>query len=350
MLTSLELTAFKSFPKSTIPLKPLTLLAGLNNSGKSSVIQALRMFCKSAEHNDPLLTGHGSVEELRSKLSAANESIHITCHSETRDPLSLIIDEKKVSVPYSVPVCSYVGANRLGPMTSLPLYRSMDAFPQIGDQGEYVLDFLDRLENTQVPEKLHHDDSEGRTLEYEIRGWLSEIAPGIKFQYQTDSKRDSAHAEIDTFRPANAGFGISYILPVLAALLGMAVNSPDEYWGKAWETDRQERGILVMVENPEAHLHPRGQTAMGRLIALAAACGIQVIVETHSDHLMDGIRIAVKDSLLDAEKTVFHYFTRKGEEASIIDTPKLHSSGKLDYWPEGFFDQTLKNRARLARR
>ncbi len=89
---------------------------------------------------------------------------------------------------------------------------------------------------------------------------------------------------------------------------------------------------------------------MGRLIALSAASGIQVIVETHSEHIMDGIRIAVKEGLIESDKTVFHYFNRNSEYESTITTPKLHSDGKLDSWPEGFFDQTLKNRAKLARR
>lgn len=55
-----------------------------------------------------------------------------------------------------------------------------------------------------------------------------------------------------------------------------------------------KRNTLVILENPEAHLHPRGQTEMGKLIASVAHSGCQVIVETHSDHLFDGIRIYAK--------------------------------------------------------
>ena len=78
------------------------------------------------------------------------------------------------------------------------------------------------------------------------------------------------------YRPTSVGFGIAYVLPVLVALL----SANEKY--------------MVIIENPEAHLHPRGQVAMGELIARAAAAGVQVIVETHSDHVLNGVRLAVK--------------------------------------------------------
>jgi predicted ATPase len=65
---------------------------------------------------------------------------------------------------------------------------------------------------------------------------------------------------------------------------------------------------------------------------------------------MDGIRIAVKNQLLDAKDVAFHYLSKNEEGLSEMTTPKLHDNGKLDFWPEGFFDQTLKNRAVLARK
>jgi len=76
-----------------------------------------------------------------------------------------------------------------------------------------------------------------------------------------------------------SGFGLSYTLPVITALL-VGTLIPNS---------------LVIIENPEAHLHPRGQTEIARLIALCAQVGTQIIIETHSDHLFDGIRIAAKN-------------------------------------------------------
>jgi predicted ATPase len=348
IITEIELHAFKSFPKKSIVFKELTLLAGLNNSGKSSVIQALRMYCNAA-----LLEGHGTVNDIRSKFSPARESVRITCHYDNNID-SLKLDNSTLVKSDKAPLYCYIGADRLGPQTSLPLLRSLGSFPQIGYKGEYVLDFLQQFENTIVPDALIHEKAEGKTLAYVLDGWLNEISPGVDFKYQTNPKTDSAYAEIDGFRPVNVGFGLSYTLPILVAILGMSAKAPaagwEERWGEDWEQKKKDKGVLIILENPEAHLHPQGQTAMGKLIALAASCGVQIVVETHSDHLMDGIRIAVKEQKIAADKVAFQYFTKKPNEPSEVTSPKLHDNGKLDFWPEGFFDQTLKNRAILARK
>lgn len=354
MINQLTLQAFKAFPETSIAFKPLTLFSGLNNSGKSSIIQALRMYNYAAEGHSPLLAGHGSVSDMHSKFSSPELPIKITCIYDDSYESSLTLTESSLEKPEKCPVYSYVSADRLGPQAVLPLRRSFDEFPFIGDQGEYVLDFLEQLSYALVPEALLHHSSEGQTLEFALKGWLSEVSPDVNFTYSINQRTDSANAEIDSFRPTNVGFGLSYTLPVLVAILGMSTRAPsrgwDESWGEVWDKKRNDNGVMVIIENPEAHLHPQGQTAMGRLIALAAANGVQVIVETHSDHLMDGIRIATKEQKIDAEKIAFHFLSKNSDGYCKIETPKLHQNGKLDSWPEGFFDQTLKNRATLARR
>ena len=104
------------------------------------------------------------------------------------------------------------------------------------------------------------------------------------------------------YRATNVGFGLSYVLSVLLALL-----SPP--------------GTLCLIENPESHLHPRGQTKLAELAARAAKAGVQVFAETHSDHFMDGVRIAVKDGILRPEETSFHYFGTERQSKSIVTSP-----------------------------
>ncbi|WP_166424591.1 DUF3696 domain-containing protein [Paraglaciecola sp. 20A4] len=354
MINYVDLKAFKSFPNKRIDFRKLTLFSGINNSGKSSIIQAMRMFYQAADGESPLLQGHGTVNEMRSKFSSPTEVIQIEfgftdgCHS------ILKIDGSIVEKPSRVPVHSYIGADRLGPKTSLPLLRALVDYPRVGDQGEFVLDYLQHLGDCILPDALVHEKAQGKTLEYVLAGWLNEISPGVEFSFKLNNKADIAHAEIDSYRPTNVGFGLSYTLPVITAILGMAVGSPlggwTQSWGARWEELKTTNGAVVIIENPEAHLHPQGQTAMGRLIALAAGCGVQMVVETHSDHLMDGIRIAVKEMKIDAEDVAFHYLTKNSKGISEVATPKLDQNGKLEFWPDGFFDQTLKNRAQLARK
>jgi predicted ATPase len=107
-------------------------------------------------------------------------------------------------------------------------------------------------------------------------------------------------------------------------------------------------GGLILVENPEAHLHPKGQVAIGKFLAKVAACGIQVIVETHSDHILNGIRISVRNSVIKHENVSLHFFDREpGISHTVRTTPKLDSDGRLDHWPDGFFGEWEKGLAEL---
>jgi predicted ATPase len=127
-------------------------------------------------------------------------------------------------------------------------------------------------------------------------------------------------ASSNRFRATNVGFGLTYALPVVVACLTAG-----------------EKG-LVLLENPEAHLHPRGQAAMGGLMAKAAALGTQIVVETHSDHVLNGVRLAVKESVISPTDVSLLFFS-KGPEGLRLDTPQVREDGALSGWPSGFFDE-----------
>ena len=352
----MHIKGFKSFVDEQIEFANLTLLAGLNNSGKSSVIQALRMYSAAFNHVSPLLSGHGEVSDLRSNFVSPRDDISVSLSFDANQSGIMVLSDQKVDDPSIGPEFFYVGADRLGPQSFLPLNLSLDARPKVGDRGEFVFDFVQRLEEYGylLPDQLVHSTAQGKTFEYVLQGWLNEIAPGVKFSFSTNKKADISHAEIDSYRPANVGFGLSYTLPIIAATLGAAAKAPtlaeQDEWVTQWESLKAERGVLLVLENPEAHLHPQGQTAMGKMIALAASCGVQIVVETHSEHVMDGIRIAVKQGLVRSETVKFHYLSKGKNGLTKVDTPKLDDDGKLEFWPDGFFDQTLKNRSILAKR
>jgi predicted ATPase len=171
----------------------------------------------------------------------------------------------------------------------------------------------------------------------QLSGWLQELSPGVRvsaahlnntdlvslrFQYASmEIGQDSKFR-----RPANVGFGLTYSLPVVTALLALPPGS------------------LLLLENPEAHLHPRGQAALGTLIARAASDGVQVLVETHSDHVLNGIRLAVKNGLIAADACQLCNFVRDTESAaSYIETPVILANGELSTWPDGFFDEWEKS-------
>lgn len=136
------------------------------------------------------------------------------------------------------------------------------------------------------------------------------------------------------FKPQNVGFGISYILPILVTLL----------------TARS--GNIIIIENPEAHLHPRGQAEMGKLIAETVARGVQVFVETHSDHVINGIRVSVKKGVVKPEDVNIAFFERmahdvknedgKGSHREIyaeVRNIKIDCNGSLSEYPTDFMDE-----------
>jgi predicted ATPase len=127
---------------------------------------------------------------------------------------------------------------------------------------------------------------------------------------------------------------MTYVLPILLATL------------------TAEQGALLIIENPEAHLHPKGQLKIGELLALSSLAGVQVVIETHSDHLLNGIRLAVHGGRLPPESVGVHFFEREDSDdffRSRITSPRLDRTGRLDQWPEGFFDESEKALRQLLR-
>jgi predicted ATPase len=265
-------------------------------------------------------------------------------YDATSDQLRLVgeADEAKpktVTIPLSGVGVQYLCAERLGPRKALPLSESRLRSRDIGKQGEFVLQVLIALGEMLL------DEADPRVVKAEttsIRAvtgaWLAELSPGVRLSIEPVRAIDAAVAsyayaqpgDIPTtgFRPTNVGFGLSYTLPVIVACL---VARP---------------GDLLLIENPEAHVHPRGQTLMGDLLARTAAAGIQILAETHSDHVMNGVRIAVRGRRLRPEQVALHYFEQDGAESRVI-SPQLDKSARLNTWPTGFFDQHEDNLAQL---
>lgn len=277
MITKIELKGFKSYVDYTFELKPLTILTGLNSSGKSSVIQAIRMMdnMSSRENGGSHVwnLGLGSDSEL---VNPNCENFQISAWKNHRHEEAWFSynSSKSRNKLWPMPSCIYVAADRMGATSTIPIYED----EALGGRGENVLRRIDHFRDEQLPELLR-GDAEGTTLNYVLRYWLQKISPGVKFDYRIEEKADVSYSLYDNHRSANVGYGLSYSLPVIVALL----------------TSTLETGSIVLIENPEAHLHPQGQAEMARLICLCVEAGAQVVVETHSDHLFDGVRIYARE-------------------------------------------------------
>ncbi len=331
MINKLHIQGFKCFDNENFTIAPLTLLSGLNSSGKSTFIQAIRL---AYGHKD---SSKGPLSELVSTLHS-NFKINLTSGNSRfsfKYPYSKVTDYSN-NVPNLI---SYISADRLGPQLHLPICSDRSKGINVGVKGEFVLDFLEyHFELAGLSKILQIPETKSSGVYNNIAAWLSMISPGIRFEWETIQKADIIRAEYSGHRPSNVGFGISYTLPIIANSIVYA----------ALVAKYKNKSALIMLENPEAHLHPAGQTQLGIFLAKVASCGVQLIIETHSDHLLNGIRLAVKNKFLGAEKLNFYYFKYDfDEERSIVHQPILDQNGYFDEWPDGFFDETEKNLERL---
>jgi predicted ATPase len=237
----------------------------------------------------------------------------------------------------------YISADRIGPKD---LYDSsslvVDDKKQIGLLGEYAAHYINVFGlEYRVNETLRHKNSKSENLLAQVNAWLSEVSPGISLdtKYVSEVNKVILNYQFDyegqktnSFRPRNVGFGISYVLPIIVALL------------------TAEKDKIIIIENPESHIHPRGQAKLGKLIALAASIGAQLFVETHSDHILNGIRVAVKEQLVEKEKVNIMYFDKKTnekEQYSNITQIQVDINGTLSDYPKDFLDEWSNQIAKL---
>ena len=164
---------------------------------------------------------------------------------------------------------------------------------------------------------------------------MARLFPGCELAVQEVLRTNAAtlgvrtSKGVDFHRPIHTGFGLTQVFPIVVAAL--SANSDD----------------LLLIENPEVHLHPAGQAAMGTFLAQAASAGVQVILETHSDHVLNGIRRAIKDGKLRSDDIALHFFRPRNfdseNEWPQVQSPKIDGNGDVDTWPDGFFDQFDKD-------
>lgn len=373
MISHLRLKDFKCFHDETISFSALTVLSGINGMGKSSVLQALLLLRQSALCGDgtlhtlflngPLISLGNANDIIYEKArSAAPVSFTLSSQTGHNDTWSfnylndinnsdhngiLRADKSKTDVSpipdsalFSADFC-YLKAERIGPRTSFAIpNHELSRFNAMGSAGEYCAYWLSSAERQPLPiASLLHKSQDINELRYQTEAWLSEIGQSPRILLQEHKQLDLVQLEFSfirnglstmPYRPTNVGFGLTYSLPIFVAVLSAKPDS------------------LLLIENPEAHLHPQGQAAIGKFLALAAASGVQIVIETHSDHVLNGIRIAVKNKTIKPEEVTLHFFDRaKDDSSSAVTSPKIDKNGRLDQWPDGFFDEWEKGLADL---
>jgi predicted ATPase len=228
----------------------------------------------------------------------------------------------------------YVSADRIGPKNYYE-NKSLNHFVSVGALGENTINILYHKGNDQVNKivldgysKMFKENIEdlSLTIEENTNYWIDKIFQGAKIQVEAIKGEDLLKLRINSdgkssyFKPTNVGYGFSYSLPIIVA--GLIAK----------------KGEILIVENPEAHLHPYAQSILAKFLSLISSSGVQVLVETHSEHILNGFRIAVKDAIVSCQELNVLYFDNKNGE--LFDKINIDNDGGVNTWPKDFFDQS----------
>lgn len=365
MLNSLTIERFKCFKRLYVPFKPLTLIAGTNGAGKSSIIQSLLMLRQSCldKHHDwnNTLVINGDLVDLddASSLLYADSPSQET---EILIELSYGEDDEEVSfnlVPKQsgeVASCStsgnldnarnqcplfdkdfvYLYADREQPRGRYEKGGYSRTNSRLGNRkGNNAAFFMASEINANKDitiTELKNQNAKNISVLRNVSAWINEIMGGqvnviaketeidreARFEYSVPNK-DGVEQVLS---PLNMPFGHSYILPIILAVL----TAPP--------------GSMIVIENPESHLHPAAQRKMGEFLARAAGLGVQVLIETHSDHLMNGVRIACHKGLIKSEDVEIDLIgLDKDGRTHVRKHVELDEKGCVVKWVPGFFDE-----------
>ena len=401
MLNKITLQNFKLFKnKVEIPLSNLNLLTGINGRGKSTVLQSFLLMKQSPEFNRNtnklIFNGDyiqlGNIKDVKNIDSSLNDNIEFGFHylADSGDAFNVIykfkanednsldatineilienlkgfknykifekgnkvvcVDEEgkedehsnyfnlfiksedkiisTIESTINLSKIHYVSADRIGPK----LYyskQSLKEFASVGSIGENTINLLWHKQNEPVYDNLCEDEDLPKIVETQLNYWFGLIFDGAKTKLNEINETELLSFRFNTGATpnyclaTNVGYGFSYILPIIVS--GLIAK----------------KGEILIIENPEAHLHPFAQSILARFLTKVSENGVQVIIESHSEHFLNGLRVSVFDKIIRNDQLNILYFDNNLEKPYVkID---VDDDGGIEKWPSNFFDQATKD-------
>jgi predicted ATPase len=389
MINKVKIENFKCFQKeTTFDFSKLNILTGINGRGKSSLLQSILMISQSFNITNNFteklalngrLISLGNFDDIKNSETPRGQHIKLEFEIDNSISASFQINEsendemcaliqssyidfvdvfeldkfeaetqryienllkeygetyqkelkpflKHLVFSFIISKIHYICADRLGPVKYVDK-ASFDTsqFISVGTRGEKSINVLAKSDLPLVDDKLYLGN-DSKSVIQQTEEWLNYILDGAKIEIKGKEQSSSVlwmlinnKPNSYKYKPQNVGFGYSYILPLIITGL---IAKPGE---------------VLIIENPEAHLHPRAQSKIAEFFALVASCGVQVFIESHSEHILNGLRVSVLNQAINLKNSelIIHYFNESFTSEKLI----MDEKGKIENWPNGFFDQ-----------
>lgn len=347
----IKIQNLKCIKEFELHIDKITVLTGVNSSGKSSVIQALLLlkyfFDNTKEQPDKMSLNINCPRFLNMPsfdlmVRQGGEMVSLSGRFGRIDYLS---EDKMVAIKWhqkdsthipewmSSDEFVYLNAERKGPRWSSKLNAESDKY--CGIHGEYSARRLYEAMNTpKIDIRRLCPDSHTDNFQIQVDTWMSYILGDVSLkakQLSDEYAQITLRQPMGWFAASAAGFGYIYALPIV--LDGLRIPE----------------GSMMIVENPEAHLHPKAQSNMGYFLGMLSAAGVRVVVETHSEHVVNGIRrAAFSDIGLNPEEMKIYFFGEKSSDL-LPHLITMDNEGELSDFPEDFFDQVRQDMKEIWR-
>lgn len=341
----IQLKDFKCFRNNTFHLNQITFLTGSNAAGKSSLIQALQIYNSALKGiSNKSNSVDISIKDESNALDLGSADNLISRNG--MDVAKIAVDENEITfngadevkagvlrVHYTYSESfeslkgrdiSYLNAERQGPRFETELDET--ALSDCGCHGDNTASVIYNNQFTKIPaaRTLWHDTDQN--FRVALNKWMSFLFPGITISVSANGATkcqvyvNNENLHVNNVA-TNVGFGISYVLPILVTCLLSKENQ------------------IVIIENPEAHLHAKAQSNMGYFLGCIAATGLRIVVETHSEHIINGIRRAIVGETELTPEMVTIYFLGTDKDTMSNQNIFIDGEGNMSAYPIDFFDQ-----------
>lgn len=342
MLSKLTVKNYKCLTDCSLELKPLNLFAGPNSSGKSTALQALLV----ASDNVTEKKGRHGLKNRRTETSNFNDVRNFVTNAKSyeigisysgEEPTLLCFTPgddsfQTTSVEQSADASpDLLGALGSGNLLYLPATRPGGAYAQpinpdtenrLGRNGEFVIDYYAKHRLDVLDAALILTPGI-QTLEGQVNRQLERLT-GYRLLVETVGNNHYVKYETGNGKqlfPYHVGTGVSFMAEVIIACFAAP------------------KGGMVIMENPEIHLHPKAQADLIDFMAKIAEAGVQIIIESHSDHLFNGIRRLISQEKLALSDVAVYNFRQDGNGLTHAEHVEFTPQGGIQSYIPGMFEQ-----------